>query len=137
MSMEPNTLGNGMRIKSMDMAKNLGQMATNMKVATSMVKNTVRDVSPGRMAQHTPGILLITKFMGKESISGQMEDDTRAIGKTRKCTVMGNSPGQTDDITLVNTSKIGSMVTVRSYGLMVDVTRATGMATDRTGLDFS
>ena len=130
--MELNTWVNGEKIANTDMESRVGQIMQNMKVITSMVRNTASVLSNGVMDHLTSVNFTTIIFMVKVCIHGQTTEFTKVNGDQIKCMGKVLLLGQTGVNMLENMLRTKNVVMENSFGLMVDATEANGSMESNT-----
>jgi len=97
-----------------------------MKVTTNMERSTVPGLSNGQMAPCILENFITITFTERESILGQMVENTKVNGEIIRCTEKVHFLGLTEENTSVSMLMIKSKAMVNSYGLMVVAIKVTG-----------
>ena len=117
--MARDTKDGGLKINNMEMEKKFGQTMLVTKVSTKMVRNMGTASSFGLMDQPIPEISLITIFMDRVFILGQMVVNTMVNGVQIKCMDQVFLHGMMVEDMKESTLMIKNKVMVYSLGPMV------------------
>ena len=85
MPTEHTTMGIGLMISSMDMVWRVGLTVPSTRVSIEMAKKMASGNLPLQMEVSMKVSLEQMKYVGKESISGQMASSMKAPGRTTRC----------------------------------------------------
>jgi len=117
--MAPDTKDSGMKINNTEKVRKFGQMVLVTKASTKMERSTVMESSFGLMGQLIPEISLITIFMDRVFILGQMVVNTMVNGVQTKCMDQVYLHGMMVEDMKESTLMIKNKVMVYSLGPMV------------------
>jgi hypothetical protein len=124
------TKANGEMTCSTEKVLNSGTITQNMKVNIERERNTVPDVTLGKMDPNTPGNGMKTEFMDEASTLGMTIGNMKEIGRIIIWTAMVSTPGKMAESMKDPTKKIKNMVMVSIHGPTTENTTANGKTED-------